>query len=305
MKAVALLLINLPGALALAGGVSFYLSNRSTGFLTIAGERRGYVLHVPEGHSPSRPAPLVISLHGAGLWGAAQRDISGWNAVADREGFIVAYPSGAGWGRASPRVWHVDPDRGMARDVAFIAQLVDTLSARYNVDRDRVYVNGLSNGGGMTFVLSCVLADRIAAAGVVSSAITMRRTACPPLEQRAVPVIAFHGTADPVTPYAGGKAWIAPRAFPSVPEWIQSWAERNRCAPNPRDSLVAANVTRRAYVRCADGADVVLYTLHGGGHVWPGGMSLPRWLVGGAEGAGDVDASREMWAFFRERRLSH
>lgn len=302
MKGLALLLINLPGALAIAGGVSFYLSNRSSGFITVAGEKRGYVLHVPPPrvHDPARPAPLVISLHGAGLWGAAQRDISGWNAIADREGFIVAYPSGGGGGRGSPRVWRVNPGPGMARDVEFIARLIDTLSARYNVDRERVYVNGLSNGGGMSFVLSCVLADRIAAVGVVSTALSMRRTACP--EQRAVPVIVFHGAADPVTPYAGGKAWVAPRAFPSVPAWVQSWAERNRCAPAPRDSLVAASVSRRAYARCADGADVVLYTLHGAGHVWPGGMPLPRWLVGGAEDA--VDASREMWAFFRERRLS-
>src|SRR5574341_1579817 len=83
-------------------------------------------------------------------------------------------------------------------DVQFIADLIDTLAARYNIDRPRVYANGLSNGGGMAFAISCTLSDRIAAVGVVAPALFMRWSDC--TDQRPVPMIAFHGTADRQVP---------------------------------------------------------------------------------------------------------
>jgi polyhydroxybutyrate depolymerase len=297
--AAVLLCIALPGVMALVEGVSFYSRNRSSGFITVGERSRGYVLHVPEGHDYSRPAPLVISLHGAGLWGAAQRDISRWNDLADREGFIVAYPSGAG--RASPRVWRTSPGPSLMRDVDFIARLIDTLVARHNVDPDRVYVNGLSNGGGMTFALSCTLPDRLAAAGIVAGAQTLQWELC--TGAPALPVVVIHATRDPVVPYDGGETWVSPRPFPNVPAWVERWAERNRCDANPRDSVLAAQVTRRAYSACAGAADVVLYTLHGDGHVWPGGRTLPVWLVG--TDSRSMDATKVMWEFFRDRHAVH
>jgi polyhydroxybutyrate depolymerase len=114
-------------------------------------------------------------------------------------------------------------------------------------------------------------------------------------------VISFHGTADPMALYKGGQSWVAPAPFPSVLTWTASWARRNRCRPDPVDSAVAANVIRREYVDCAHHADVVLYTVHGGGHQWFGGQALPEWFVGPDNRS--IDATRQMWAFFRERRL--
>jgi polyhydroxybutyrate depolymerase len=286
--AAVLLCITLPGIVALVEGVAFYAKNRGSDVIMVGKAARGYVLHVPQGHDRSRPAPLVISLHGAGLWGAAQRDISGWNELADREGFIVAYPSGAG--HASPRVWET-------QDVDFLAQLIDTLIVRQNVDPDRVYVNGLSNGGGMTFALSCAAADRLAAVGIVGGALFEPWGAC--IAAPPVPVVVFHGTGDPVTLYEGGTTWVAPWPMPNIPQWVGRWAERNGCDAVPRDSTLSATVTRRAYSACAGGADVVLYTLHGDGHVWPGGGALPKWLVG--TDSRSMDATKVMWEFFVER----
>ena len=147
----ALLLVGLPLPLTLVEAVSFYARNRDTGTLVSSGEPRGYVLYVPRSYDPTRPTPLIISLHAAGLWGAAQEETSRWNRVAVREGVIVVYPSGLGWNGL--RVWRVEHGPGLARDVRFIADLIDTLRARYNIDTTRVYANGLSNGGGMSFVL--------------------------------------------------------------------------------------------------------------------------------------------------------
>ena len=112
------------------------------------------------------PAPLVISMHGGGGWPAHQRDVSGWNRLAESHGFIVVYPAGSG----APRAWSVDHGTGLLDDVRFISELIDTLEAAYNIDPARIYADGLSNGAGMAFVLSCTLSDRIAAVGMVAAA---------------------------------------------------------------------------------------------------------------------------------------
>jgi polyhydroxybutyrate depolymerase len=290
-----LLCITLPGIVALIEGVAFYADNRGSGVIMLGEEARAYVLHVPRGHDRARPTPLVISLHGGALWGAAQRDISRWNDLADREAFIVAYPSGAG--HASPRSWGTRPGPRRNRDLEFLTRLIDTLIVRHNVDTDRVYVNGLSNGGGMTFALSCAAADRVAAAGIVAGALFEPWGAC--IGAPPVPVVVFHGTDDSAAPYEGGTTWVAPWPLPNIPQWVGRWAERNGCDATPRDSALSPTVTRRAYSACTDGADVVLYTLHGDGHVWPGGAKVPGWLVG--TDSRSIDATRVMWEFFVER----
>ena len=290
--------VALPPLLVLVSAVSWYSENRTTGTIrTSAGETREFILHVPASYDAGKPTPLVISIHGAINWPSFQMALSQWNRVADEHGFIVVYPAGDGGG---PKVWHLrglETKRRQAPDIVFISELIDTLAARYNIDRARVYANGLSNGGGMTFALSCTLADKIAAFGPLAAAVTDEIDWC----ESGAPVIAFHGTADPLAPYEGGKVFIAPMAFPSIPQWIAGWARRNGCAPGPVDSAVNADVTKREYVGCANGADTLLYTVNGAGHQWFGGMQGPEWLLGPFSRS--VDASRVMWEFFRQHRL--
>lgn len=254
------------------------------------------MLFVPSSYDGSRPTPLVISMHAAGMWGAAQRQTSRWDKVAERNGFIVVFPSGTEF----PRIWHAQrPGAELAADVRFISELTDTLQANYSIDPVRIYADGLSNGGGMAFVLSCTLSDRIAAVGMVASAQSLPWSWC--RDGRPVPMIAFHGTADPLTPYRGGASWLADKPFPDIAKWTANWARRNRCAPDPVESDVAADVVRFEYSDGADGAAGVLYTVIGGGHTWPGGAALPEWLT--VPTSHSVDAASEMWAFFRQHRL--
>jgi len=294
----ALALIGLPVVIVPIEAVSFYTANRDNGSFVSSVEKRDYLLYVPRSYDRRTPTPLVISMHGAGLWGASQRDISRWNDLADRKGFIVVYPSGVGG--KGVRVWSAEPGPGLMKDVRFISELIDTLKASYNIDSTRIYANGLSNGGGMSFVLSCALSDQIAAVGMVAAAQTIPWTWC--TEARAVPMIAFHGTADPEVPYNGGSSWVSPRPFPSTPKWAANWARRNRCGANPVESTVARDVTRRTYTNCADDAAVVLYTVQGGGHSWPGGTPLPKWFVGRTTRS--IDATSLMWSFFIEHPLA-
>jgi polyhydroxybutyrate depolymerase len=291
-----LVLIGVPAVLVPVEAARYYLRNRSNGSIVSSGEKREYVLHVPHSYDRTTPTPLVISMHGGGMWGAAQRETSQWNEVADQDGFIVVYPSGTDY----PRVWNaVRPGAGLTADVRFFSELIDTLQAEFNIDRARVYADGLSNGGGMAFVLSCTLSDRIAAVGLVASAQFLPWSWC--TDRRAVPMIAFHGTADRIAPYHGGFSWVSPNRFPDIAVWAANWAQRNRCSPNPVESAVAADVTRREYTACTHEAAVVLYTVIDGGHTWPGGMQLPEWFTGSTTNS--IDATRLMWAFFREHPL--
>jgi polyhydroxybutyrate depolymerase len=280
---------------------AFYGSPRANGTLVSSGQEREYLLHVPAGYDPTTPAPLVISLHGAALWPATQMEISRWNEVADDRGFIVVYPSGRTLGGGGigvrPKVWH--SGEATATDVRFILDLIGSLQENYNIDATRIYANGFSNGGRMAFDLSCRLPHLIAAIGTVAAAQDQPWESCP--DTLPIPLISFHGTADPLVSYEGrGPSLLSPRPFPSVLEWTEHWARRNQCRLEPNESMTAG-VTRREYTDCAHDASVVLYTVLEGGHTWPGGKPMPEWLLGTTTTS--IDATRAMWAFFSKHKL--
>ena len=295
----ALVVVGLPLVVIVIAAASIYVLDRTNGTIVSSGQKREYLLYVPKSYDPTKPTSLVISMHGAGGWPAQQMNLSHWNRLADENGFIVVYPSGSG----VPKIWHVDRGAGLMRDVRFISELIDTVRAAYNIDPTRIYANGLSIGGGMAFVLSCTLSDRLAAVGMVAAAQSLPSSWC--TDKRPVPMIAFHGAADPIVPYNGGPQgdpFNPVRVmFPAVRDWVASWARRNQCGADPAASGVAPGVARIAYTHCAEDASVVLYTVQEGGHSWPGGKPLPEWWVGPTSNS--IDATSQMWAFFRDHRL--
>ncbi len=293
------LIIGLPVVLSLVVLVSVSILDRTNGSMVSSGATREYLLYVPKSYDRTKPTPLVISLHGAMNWPAFQMNLSKWNEAADDNGFIVVYPAGTGMGL---KTWFMEGEGTPSTmpDVLFISELIDTLEAAYNIDPARIYANGVSNGGGMAFALSCTLSHRIAAIGAVAAAQSLSWSWC--ANSTPVPMIAFHGTADRLVAYKGAPAgWLNPRPFPDVVTWVANWARRNRCAETPVDSAMAPDVTRREYTTCADHATVVLYTVEGGGHTWPGGKPMPAWLVGRTSTG--IDATKQMWDFFREHHL--
>ena len=288
---VILILVGLPMLLSLAVILSTALLNRTNGAIVSSGVKRDYLLYVPPTYDRGRPTPLVISFHGAGAWPAQEQNMTHWNRLADEFGFVVVYPAARG------RIWQVArPGSGLVRDVQFVADLIDVLKSAYNIDSTRIYANGFSLGGAMTFVLSCTLSDRIAAVGTVSAAQTLPWSWC--TDTHAVPLVTFHGTAD-LVPYEGGPSPdpFNPLIFPGVRPWTANWARRNGCAPQPADTVVASDVAMLEYRHCTNDAVVALYTISGGGHTWPGGKPLPHWFFGRTTNS--IDATREMWAFFQ------
>ena len=256
-------------------------------------EERRYLLHVPKIYDRSKPTPLVISLHPAALGPTAQMETTGWNQLADEHGFIVVYPAGSG----RPTIWHAQkPGPALDADIKFISDLIDKLEGLYNIDPARIYVNGFSNGGGMAFALSCRLSPRIAAFGEVAAAIVLPQEWC--ADANPVAMIAFHGTADKLAPYLGGKSSGPGIKQPLSPVqgWTGAWARRNRCVPDPLDAQVTGSVRSLTYSNCAEHADVILYTIAGGGHSWPGGKPLLEWMAGPP--SREIDATKVMWDFF-------
>ena len=157
---IVLCCLALPPALVLMTATTHHLAGRTTGTMTIAGAEREYIVHVPNGYDPSRPTPLVFSLHGAMNWPSMQMQISQWNTTADRHNFIVAYPGGEGGG---PKIFGQRASRTPAEmpDALFIAALIDHLQSQFNIDPARIYANGLSNGGGISHALSCAPAASV------------------------------------------------------------------------------------------------------------------------------------------------
>ena len=295
LVAVLVIFIGLPIVLLLTANAAFWMMDKTNGAIVSSGVTRRYILYVPKSYDRSKATPLIISIHPAATWPAVEMAISRWNELAEQYGFIVAYPAGSGvvfggFG-PGPDVWPGEPE-----DVKFVSDLIDKLQREYNIDPNRMYANGMSNGGDMAIVLSCELPDRIAAAGSVGGAYPQSEALCP--SSKPLPVVMFHGTADKLAPYKGGKSPIAPFPFANVHEWAGRLAQRNKCVGNPVESRIAPSVQRLAYANCAENADVVLYTLEGGGHTWPGGKHLAEWIFGPT--IDDISATKVMWEFFAE-----
>jgi polyhydroxybutyrate depolymerase len=289
-------------ALAIVSTSTYLLVNRTNGQIESSGRLRKYLLYVPESYDTNTPTPLVISIHGFVQWPAHQQTLSGWNSLAYEHGFIVVYPQGTGF----PLRWNTQPTEdkpdAMTEDVQFFSDLIDALSQDYNIDQSRIYANGMSNGGGMTHLLACELSDRIAAIGGVAGAYIHQWEYCHPL--RPVPVIAFHGVDDSIVPYDGGPTISRnyKYKFAPVEEWAVNWARHNGCEDKPETIPAMGEVNGVCYTNCDGDVEVVLYTVEGGGHTWPGGDELPKWLTGHT--TQDVSATELMWEFFSKYSLN-
>jgi polyhydroxybutyrate depolymerase len=260
--------------------------------LTVRGRARTVIVHSPGG-APG-PLALVLNLHGSGSNAADEETFSGMDRVADARGFVAAYPQGAvalGGGFAwnvpgQPLIGGQPVPADAADDVEFLGQAIALIEQRYPIDGKRVYAAGMSGGGRMASQLACDLSATLAAVAPVAGL----RFPSPCPGQRAVPIVAFHGTADTVNPYDGnGEAYWTY----SVPTAAQQWALHDGCRPTPTLSRPAPGVSLTAYDGCNGAASVQLYTVDGAGHEWPG---APQQSTA-------IDATSVMWAFFAQQRL--
>lgn len=239
---------------------------------------RSYLLHLPAGYSADSLYPLVINMHGYTSNAYEQKIYTHFDDVADNYRFIVVYPNGI------DEAWNVTSTTGVD-DVGFISDLIDSLDAAYSIDLERVYATGMSMGGFMSYRLACELSNRIAAIAPVAGLLAF--FPCTP--PKPVPVLHIHGTADPVVPYAG------------VDASVMHWVSNNGCPTEPVISnlpdinqLDNSTVTSYYYGSCNGSTEVILYSVIGGEHTWPGSNIY----IGVTNH--DIDASVEIWKFFRK-----
>jgi polyhydroxybutyrate depolymerase len=271
-----------------------------------------YIRHVPATYRNGHPLPLVLDLHGYSETAAIQASVSGLGAYGEAHGFITLTPQTTG---AVP-LWNTALK---GKDVAFLGALLDAAEQSLCIDQARVFVTGYSDGAFMTSAMACAFSSRIAAVAPVAG--IQEISGCS--FARPVPVVAFHGTADPFVPYNGG---IGPAALnlpapdgsgktlgqlgaatqkpgPSIPQATTAWAKRNGCSTTPADRTVASDVTLISYA-CPSNATVELYRVTGGGHAWPGSpvdKELSK-LIGPVTFS--INANDIMWAFFKAHPLA-
>jgi len=279
---------------------------------------RKYTVHLPHSYNQSTPASVVIVFHGLGMNGTSVRGLSAMDLTAERNGFITVYPDAVGgrWNDGVQRETGVD-------DVAFVSAMLDEISRKFKVNNRRVYACGISNGGFFVQRLACELPNRIAAIGVVAA--TASDTVCSHCAlHHGMPIVFFLGTDDPLLPREGetkelGKlgealglsdlgikninSTVAKFAgIMSAAEAPEFWAKNNGASAQAREEMMPDRDTRdgcRVKKETYGGSsEVVVYTIEGGGHSWPGGMGFVAQDIIGRT-TNDINASDIMWQFFQ------
>ncbi len=277
-----------------------------------------YIQQVPGTTHRGDAPPVVFDLHAYGEPGPLQVTLSGLGDYGQTQGFVTITP----WIDDQPEpLWHSTVG---SRDLAWFGDLLTHIGATSCVDENRVFVTGYSNGAFMASAIACQYSARVAAVAPVAG--IQAEPGC--RAKRPVPVVAFHGTADPLVHYDGSPSRAAAnlpapsgagrmtsqeaRLFgtrgifakgPSIPEEAAAWARRNGCSTTVSTTRVATDVTLLEWT-CPHHADVELYRVRGGGHTWPG--SKDSAALGGVLGRTtfSISADRAMWRFFRAHPLA-
>jgi polyhydroxybutyrate depolymerase len=272
--------------------------------VAVSGRKRVVIVHVPAGYTGSAKLALILNLHGSESTAIAQEKFSGMDAAADADGFIAAYPQaliqdgpGYDWNIPDePLISGSLPPASAPSDVTFLTSLVTDLAGRYCINLHQVYATGVSGGGRMASQLACDASGTFAAIAPVAG--LRLPSHCP--AGRAVPVIAFHGTADPIDPFNGRGE---PYWTYSVPTAARLWARHDHCASKPK-TTPGRGYTLTIYAGCTRGAAVELYAVRGEGHEWPGGPAMPSAITTVLGPQSDaLNATALMWAFFKAHPL--
>lgn len=267
---------------------------------------RNYLLYSPASYSEQTPSALIVVLHGGHGDAGKTADRTGFKPLADQEGFLVLYPE------AAEKHWN-DGRKTTASnidDVAFINALIDHVAKQRQIDKQRVYVTGLSNGGMMTQRLACESPQRFSAfASVIANLPVSMKAVCKP--GQPVSMMLINGTDDPLMPYAGGEIRKGRRiglggTVVSVQETVRFWADNSHCQGSgdvanlpDKDTSDDTRINKTRFTDCYRGSEVVFYSVEGGGHTWPGSNIKPLLRRISGNVSRDMNASEVIWNFFQ------
>jgi polyhydroxybutyrate depolymerase len=242
-----------------------------------------YQLSVPASYRPHRPVPLILLFYGFADDPTSFTALTGLPARGSAGGAMVVVPHTQG----AEAEWQFD---GTGTDATFVDTLVHHLEATYCVATDAVDAAGFSAGAAFAIVYACSHRSQVAAVATVAVEFLLGCT-------RPLPILAFHGTADQSVPYQDGAEGIS---LPGIKvsgtqRNMAGWARLDGCRPTPVATRIASAVTRQQWTGCVGGMSVVLYTVAGGPHAWPG--ADPRLEPAATR---QIDATRLMLSFFAQ-----
>jgi polyhydroxybutyrate depolymerase len=309
--------------------------------IDVADVSRNYTVHLPKGYDQQQHYPVVILLHGRNQNADNMARLTHFNQLADKDGIIAVYPNATRgqWNiGVRPEQPLLSPRRGSGRrggwggggggypgggqsggpdseesrnrpepadDVAFLNQMLDALALKYSVDAHRIYATGLGDGGFMALRAGCNMADRVAAIAPVGAAMPKTMICLP---SRAVPALFIHGTDDPIVPDSGGNYKPGQFHVLSAEESVKTWSRFDHCAEKPaQDKLPPLQKGGKetktfTYSGCQENAQVVLYSVKGGGNTWPGGEQyMSEKEIGKTSDA--FNANDAIWNFLTTKRL--
>ena len=255
---------------------------------------RDYILYVPASYDGTQAYPLLFNFHGYTSNAAEQMFYGDFRPIADTARFLIVHPQGTLDGTGEPH-FNVGFGGSSVDDVGFTSALIDSLLLDYNINEDRIYSTGMSNGGYMSFHLACNLSSRFAAVGSVTGAMVPATMAgCN--ATHPTPIIQIHGTSDATVPYNGGAGWSV-----SIPNILTHWRTYNNCDATPVVTNVpninttdGSTVEKTVYENGDNCTEVVHFKVNSGGHTWPGSaFNIPITNY-------DIDASVEVWKFFSQ-----
>ncbi|MCF8364600.1 MAG: prolyl oligopeptidase family serine peptidase [Bacteroidales bacterium] len=276
--------------------VSSHLFCQQTIYDTIIHDdlQRSFILYVPDSYAPDIAAPLVFNFHGYTSNALEQMYYGDFRPIADSAGFLLVHPMGTLDGTGNP-YWNSNWG-GTVDDIGFTEALIDSLAENYNIDPERIYCTGMSNGGFMSYTLACELSNRLAAIASVTGTMNVNQSlSCAPMHP--LPVMEIHGTADFVVPYNGNSF------MESIPNTLNYWTDFNECNNEPIITPVAdivpgdgCTAEHYRYTGGTDGVEVEHYKVINGGHTWPGS----QFLSGNGNTNMDFSASEKIWVFFSQ-----
>jgi polyhydroxybutyrate depolymerase len=295
--------------------------------MEVDGAARWYLLTTPASTTPSpiapakktkssTPRPLVVDIHGLAEGAVIHAQTSQFGVLGQKDGFVVVFPNGTG----SPVQWNTSTRAKHNPDLDFLAAMLNQVEASQCIDTSRVYADGFSDGAFMVSTVACTMSNRFAAIAAVSGL----QLPTPCRTTRRVPILAFHGTADPILFFNGGigtatlnqalgrggsggsttttttqPAKLHGSGYPAT---VQAWAVKDGCNRRSTDSKVASQIILRTY-SCPTGTAVKFFIVLGGGHAWPG--SKFSQAISSITGftTFQINATNQIWAFFRQFQL--
>jgi polyhydroxybutyrate depolymerase len=275
--------------------------------LIFDGLPRDYYFYTPPSYDETRPYPLILALHGGG--GNALQMCKMKNAflnLAENQGFLLVCPEGVenhwndGRGIQNWRAHADDID-----DVGFIKAMIAQLQMEYNIDPNKIFSTGISNGGKMSLRLACEASEIFAAVAIVAATMPAELP-CSPSDP--VSVLIMNGTEDPLVLWGGGQVQVGRLELGqilSTADTLAFWVTANHCNESPSNSWEPdtdpedeTRVQNEVYDGCMEDVSVALYTIEGGGHTWPGGAQyLPEAIIGRV--SRDINAGEVIWGFFQ------